>query len=206
MDKDRLEALSDGVFSIVMTLLVFNISVPLLDGTPTDASLIQSLGKLLPVFASYFTSFAVLAMFWISHNFFYSSFTKEVNRKLVLLNMLYLSLLAFIPFSTRLLGQYDDLTAAVVIYGINVFAIGLVATSVLHYAIYSDEIDTSHVEKRLLNQARVRSLVTPIFTAGGIFFAFFSTPLALVLFAFPVIFNLTPGLLNFAEQLFRFSL
>src|ERR1051326_7584148 len=136
MDKDRLEALSDGVFSIVMTLLIFNISVPMLT-TQSDSELTAALGKLWPTFASYFTSFAVLAMFWISHNFFYHSFTKEVNRKLVLLNMLYLSLLAFIPFSMRLLGQYDGLRTAVILYGVNVFAIGLVASAVLHYAIYS---------------------------------------------------------------------
>ncbi len=206
MNKNRLEALSDGVFSIVMTLLIFNIAVPTIQGTPTDAAVLQDLLKLWPLLASYFTSFAVLAMFWISHNFFYHSFTLEVNRKLVLLNMLYLSLLALIPFSTRLLGQYEDVRIAVLVYGLNVFLIGIVATFVLHYAIYSHEIDISHIEPRLLRQARVRSLITPTFAAIGIIAAYFSTPLALLCFAFPVVFNLVPGMLNFAEQIFGFTL
>jgi uncharacterized membrane protein len=206
MNKNRLEALSDGVFSIVMTLLIFNVTVPVLDGTPTEMQLRAAIGALVPIFASYFTSFAVLAMFWLSHNFFYSSFTKTINRKLVLLNMLYLSLLAFVPFSTRLLGQYGSLRTAVLFYGCNILAIGLVATIVLHYALYSHEIDTSHIDHRLLNQARLRSLLTPVCTVIGLLCGIFNTPLALALFAFPVLFNLIPGTLDAAERVFRFSL
>jgi uncharacterized membrane protein len=205
MNKNRLEALSDGVFSIVMTLLIFNISVPILDGTASDVNLLMALQKLTPVFASYFTSFAVLAMFWISHNFFYHSFTKEINRKLVLLNMLYLALLAFIPFSTRLLGEYDMTHVAIIWYGVNVLAIGFVASTVLHYAIYSNEIDTSHVTPRLLTQARIRSLLTVSSTLIGILCAFFSTPLALFFFALPIVFNLIPGSLDLVEEIFNLS-
>lgn len=193
MNKNRLESLSDGVFSIVMTILVFNITVPVIQGAPTDASLLAALGRIEPVFASYFISFAVLAMFWISHNFFYNSFTREINRKLVLLNMLYLSLLAFIPFSTRLLGEYDTTHVAVVWYGLNVFAIALVAAVVLHYAIYSNEIDTSHVTPRLLAQATFRSRLTVGFTFAGVLLGLLWRPVALLFFAFPIIFNLLPG-------------
>lgn len=201
MNKNRLEALSDGVFSIVMTLLVFQISVPVLNSIPTDTELLGHLSALVPLFVTYFTSFAVLAMFWISHNFFYSSFTKEINRTLVLLNMLYLSLIALIPFSARLLGEYDTLKVAAVVYGINVLIIGLVATSVLHYALYSNEIDTSHLSSRLLIQARIRSLLTPFCTFVGILCASVSVPVALFFFAFPIVFNMVPGTLDFMERM-----
>src|SRR5258708_791095 len=201
MDKTRLEALSDGVFAIAMTLLIFNVTVPILSGTVSDYALSKEIYKRIPVFVSYFVSFAVLATFWISHNFFYSSFTKTVNRKLVLLNMLYLAFLAFIPFTTRLLGEYYNLKTAVVLYGLNVFAIGIIASSVLHYAIYSDEIDTSHITSRQLNHTRVRSLLTPVCTLLGIISAYFNTPIALFLFAFPILFNLVPGSLTFVARM-----
>lgn len=201
MNKNRLEALSDGVFSIVMTLLVFQISVPVLSA-PTDTTLIMSLRSLIPLFLSYFTTFAVLTMFWISHNFFYGSFTKEINRTLVLLNMVYLSFLTLIPFSARLLGEYGTFKVAAFAYGLNVLIIGLIATTVLHYAIYSNEIDVSHISERLLMQARIRSLLTPVFTLVGILVATVSVTGALFFFAFPIVFNMIPGTLNFAERMF----
>ncbi len=201
MNKNRLEALSDGVFSIVMTLLVFEITVPVLRATPTNAELLQNLEKLAPLFISYFVSFAVLAMFWLSHNFFYGVFTRNINRTLVLLNMLYLSLIALIPFSARLIGEFDTLQVAVLVYGTNVFLIGIVATLVLHYAISSHEIDTSHVSPRLLVQARIRSFLTPFCTFIGLLFTMVNIHVALFFFAFPVFFNITPGTLDFAERI-----
>jgi uncharacterized membrane protein len=201
MDKGRLEALSDNVFSIVMTLLIFDITVPVLHGVPSNGELLKQLTAYIPIFTSYFTSFAVLAMFWMSHNFFYSSFTTRINRTLVLLNMLYLCVLAAIPFSSRLLGQYDTLNVAVIAFGINVLAIGLVGTTVFHYAIYSDEIDISHVAPKLLTHARIRSLLTPFFAMLGIVVALFSVHAALFFFAFPIVFNMLPGTLDFTERM-----
>jgi uncharacterized membrane protein len=199
MNKSRLEALSDGIFAIVMTLLAVEITVPEIFN-PTDAKLLTALHELTPLFISYFASFTVLAMFWISHKVFYSSFTKDVNRILVLLNILFLSLVALLPFSARLLGLYIDSSVAVLTYGINVFAIGLVASVVLQYAIVSNEIDTAHISRRLLTQARIRSLLTPAFTLLGMAFVGVSVSLVLVLYAFPILFNIIPGMLNLVER------
>ncbi|MBI5470621.1 DUF1211 domain-containing protein [Candidatus Kaiserbacteria bacterium] len=201
MNKNRLEALSDGVFSILMTLLVFEISLPALRVAPTNALILADLATLIPLFVSYFISFAVLAMFWISHNFFYHSFTREVNRTLVLLNMAYLAALSLIPFSAKLLGEYDYLQVAVVAYGINVLVIGILAATVLHYAIFSDEIDISHVSPRLLTQARIRSLLTPTSALIGILVSMVSVHVALFFFALPIIF-MVPGVLTATEKMF----
>jgi len=207
MNKNRLEALSDGVFSIAMTLLVIDIAVPVFTGgKPTEAELAAKILELWPVFVSYFISFIVLAMFWISHNFFYNSITKSVNRVQVLLNMFYLSLIALIPFSAGLLGEYTDLKAAVFVYGLNVLAIGVVASTVLHYSIYSDEVDTHELESRTMKQARIRSFLTPFCTLVGLVVATWSLPVALFLYAFPIVFNVVPGLLNAAERVLGFKL
>jgi uncharacterized membrane protein len=199
MDKARLEVLSDGVFAIVMTLLIIQITVPdILD--PTDAKLITALQDLEPLFISYFVTFAVLTMFWVAHNFFYHSFTNNVNRVLVLLNMLYLSTIALLPFSAHFLGTYLTQPVAVLTYGINVFAIGLIASIELQYAYMSDEIDTEHVTRRRVTQARIRSLITPACTLLGMALIGVSVWLSLVLYAFPIIFNIVPGFLNYAER------
>jgi uncharacterized membrane protein len=204
MNKSRLEFLSDGVFAIVMTLLVIEIHVPELTA-PGDAELAAALAHLSPLFMSYFVSFVVLAMFWISHNFFYGAFTKTINRQLTLLNFLYLSFVALIPFSAHLLGSYPDSPLAVFVYGANVLCIGSVSTLVLWYAIHSNEIDTSHITRRVLIQAQIRSYLTPCLTLAGMACIPFSIPLALFFYAFPIVFNTIPGLLNWVEQQFGFN-
>lgn len=205
LGKHRLEGLSDGVFAIVATLLVIEIRVPELHH-PDLSELIAHLIELWPLFVGYFVSFAVLAMLWLSHNFFYSAFTKTLNRQLVLLNMLYLSLIALIPFFAHLLGRYVNEELAVFLYGGHIFLIGLLNIIILRYAVVSQEIDTSHVTPRLLAQAKVRAVLTPLFTLFGMGAAFVSIPLALVLFAFPIVFNIVPGTLDMVEKFFGLRL
>lgn len=199
MNKTRLEFLSDGIFAIVMTLLVIEIVVPELH-QPTDADLWAALVHLQPLFLSYFVSFTVLAMFWISHNFFYGAFTKVINRHLTLLNFLYLSFVALIPFSSHFLGSYPASKLAVLVYGVNVLVIGLFSCAVLWYAIFSKEIDTEHITRRILIQAQIRAYLTPLSTLVGIAFLPVSLPLSLFFYAFPIVFNIVPGLLNRVER------
>jgi uncharacterized membrane protein len=206
LSKLRLEALSDGLFAIVLTLLVIEIRVPELHGPLTDAELWHALVALGPLFVGYVVSFLVLTMFWLSHNFFYSHFVKEINRQLLMLNMLYLALIALIPFGAHLIGAYPTSQLAVSIYGLNVLAIGVLHIAILRYALSSNEFDTSHIPKRLLYQAQVRGFVTPIFALIGLAVAAVSAPLALLLYAFPIVFNIIPGSLNALERLFRFEL
>ena len=200
MNKNRLEALSDGVFAIVMTLLVIEIVVPELHSA-SDRELWEALRHLGPLFVGYFVSFAVLAMFWIAHNFFYGAFTKNVNRVLVLLNILYLSFVALIPFSAHLLGEYSTSRLAIFLYGLNVFIIGILAWIVLRYALNSKEIDTDHLSRRLLVQAQIRSALTPACTVLGMLAVWINIPLALFLYTFPIAFNIIPGLLDRLERL-----
>ncbi len=204
MNKNRLEALSDGIFSIVMTLLVIEIVVPELHSA-NDRDLFMALSHLGPLFVGYFVSFAVLAMFWIAHNFFYGAFTKNVNRVLVLLNILYLSFVALIPFSAHLLGEYPALRLAIFLYGLNVFIIGILAWIILRYALNSKEIDTDHLSRRLLVQAQIRSALTPICTILGMLAVWVSIPLALFLYTFPIAFNIIPGLLDRLERLLKLN-
>lgn len=206
LSKVRLEALSDGLFAIVLTLLVIEIRVPEVHGALTDTELWHALLGLTPLFVGYIVSFAVLAMFWLSHNFFYSHFVKEINRQLLLLNMLYLGLISLIPFSAHLIGTYPESPLAITIYGLNVLVIGLINISILRYALVSKEIDTTHIPKRLLHQAKIRSMVTPLCTLLGLLIVSFSIPLALMLFAFPIVFNIVPGTLDALERLFGFEL
>lgn len=207
MNKLRLEALADAVFAIVMTLLVIEIKVPELHGAElTPAELWQELVEIGPLFMSYFVSFAVLSMFWTSHHAFFQMFIKNLNRLMVQFNMLYLAFIALIPFSAHLLGTYPDNLTAVLIYGSNIILAGVTAILIFMYALKSNEIEMHEVERRTLKQGTIRLVLTPFFAIIGMLVAFINLNIALTLFAFPIIFNIIPGSLNFLERVFRFRI
>lgn len=202
LSKARLEGLSDATFAIVFTLLVIEIRVPEHLADMSSKGLWHAVEELAPLFAGYGVTVLVLTMFWISHNYFYNTMLKNLNREIIILNMLYLALVSLIPFSAHLLGRYGELPLAVVIYGVNVLAIGLVVLIIFEYTLRSHNFDTSHVPSRIIKQARIRQYLPPGFTILGMVAAYggFLT-LALCLYVFPVIYNVIPGLLNKTERL-----
>lgn len=206
MNKGRLEGLSDAVFAIVMTLLTIEIILPPELHISSDSELWHAVLETGPLLLAYFTSFLVLAMFWLLHNFFFHSLTKTVNRVLIMLNMVYLSFVALIPFSAAILGAHIHSVLAVRLYGLNVLLIGLVSVLLLRYAIYSDEVELHELDSRRTKQSRIRLYITPISTLVGIAVSGVSIPLALFFYAFPVLFNILPGTLNAIERVFKFEL
>lgn len=173
---------------------------------PSSSELWHALLELEPVFFGYFVSFAVLTAFWMAHSYFFSEVVKEINRQLVLLNMIYLAFVSLLPFSSYLLGRYPEVQAAILIYGFNVLIIALFSALRTEYAIWSKEIDTAHNPRRLVMQSRVRLYLTIITTLIGILASFISFKLALILYAFPIVFNIIPGLLNLSERILGFRL
>ena len=207
MDKSRLEALSDGIFAFVLTLLIVDIKVPEFAHMPaSNMELWHALISIAPLLMSYFVSFFVITMFYLSHSGLFSLFIKNVNYTLINLNLLYLCSIAFIPFSAHLIGVHSGTELAYVLYGLNLFITGLLSLCLLKYAVYSKEIDTSDASPRLFKQAHIRLSITPFFSLIGMGIVFYSVPLALVFFAFPIIFNVIPGSLNFLEKRFNLNL
>ena len=206
MNKSRLENLSDGVFAIVFTILVLEIRVPENLMYHSSAELWDALQALHPVFVGYFVTFAVLTTFWMAHSFFFSEVVKIINRQLVLLNMLYLAFVSLLPFSAYLLGRYPDIQLAVLVYGMNILIIGMTTIARFEYALWSKEIDTAHNGRREVAQARVRIYLTAVTTLIGLAVSYISIPAALFWYAFPIVFNIIPGLLNTAERLMGFRL
>lgn len=193
--------MSDGVFAIAMTLLVFQVHVPTIaDGAYSVLGLWSALVDILPLITSYVVSFTVIAMYWTSHHAMFHFFTKSVDRTLVQINMLYLMLLAFVPFSTQLIGAYSTNILAVWVYGLNIIALGGTAFGMFMYAIHSREVDMHDVPNRTITQAKIRLLLTPAFALLAMIAAFVSSGFAFLLFVFPVIFNLIPGSLDRAER------
>ena len=119
---NRVQALSDGIFAIAMTLMILDFRVPEFSEAP--GFLAGYFWALWPKIVCYAMSFLMLGVFWIGHhNQFH--FIKKSTRFLIWIDIVFLMLIAFIPFSTAFLGRYWKERAAIDLYGANVVFCGL---------------------------------------------------------------------------------
>ena len=119
METGRLEAFSDGVFAIAVTLLILAVGI---DQARASGSLSHQLIHLWPAYIAYAVSFVTVGIMWINHHELFRHFA-GADRILLLLNTLLLMLIAFTPFPTRVVAQFahteSDRRAAALLYGLN---------------------------------------------------------------------------------------
>ena len=137
--KGRTEMLSDGIFAVAMTLIVLDIKLPETHHVETMSDLVDRLRALEHSFAMYAISFFVLAIFWIAHHLLFH-FVHHVDRRLIWLNIAFLLLITFVPFSTNLLGVHGHLMLPVLIYGANFLALGSLLAVQLRYLVAHREL------------------------------------------------------------------
>jgi len=109
MSKGRLEAFSDGVFAVIITIMVFNIKVP------QDASFAALVG-VLPVFLSYVLSFVYVGIYWNNHHHLLQA-AERVSGKILWANLHLLFWISLAPFATAWMGQNHLASAPVAFYG-----------------------------------------------------------------------------------------
>lgn len=206
MSKSRLESFSDCVFSIVMTLLIFNVHVPVVPASVTDQALWQALALIWPFILIYVLTFAVLSVFWINHHFLFETLAKSIDRQINLLNLLYLMFVVFVPFTASLWGAYSSHQPAAILYGLNIFVIVFISRWMNAYIRARPALLNDDVSQRLIKQGQFRGGLTLVSYAIGIGFTFVRPELAAFFYVFPIIFNVIPGSLNLAEKLFGFRL
>jgi TMEM175 potassium channel family protein len=129
-DPSRVLALSDGVFAIILTLLVLEIHVPDLgQGQTLDHALRES----RPSFEAFIISFVVVAIAWAGHRDLFA-LVRRTDRTLVWLNMLYLLPLSLVPFGASLLARYNREPVALEMYGVLLVAITITRLAAWIYA------------------------------------------------------------------------
>jgi TMEM175 potassium channel family protein len=131
---ERVNALSDGVFAVAITLLAVGIAVPTIRGTVTNAKLAHGLAELWPHFFSYFLSFVIIAMFWMSHHSLFSVI-RRVDKMLIWMNIFYLLLIVFMPYPTILLSLYGKTAVATALYASVLAAAGILQGTMGLYAV-----------------------------------------------------------------------
>jgi len=191
VSKARIEALTDGVFAIVMTILVLEIVAPHLSHSEASIELAKRLLELWPVFLSYASSFIILGFFWIGHDSQFH-YIKRVNRTLLWITIFFLMFIALIPFSTSLLGEYQDQQISVLIYGANLII--ALCWNYLHwwYATKDHRLVDSDLDPILITVISRRYLMGIIIFLVVIAVSFINIHLSLVLYICAPLYYLIP--------------
>lgn len=193
MKHERLHALTDGIFAIVMTLLVLEIKVPDLHGMVTNSILWDALRAHGVVFLSYVLSFTVLYTYWRAHTFIISIIAQNLNIWLVNINALFLLCVGLIPFSAQVLGLYHNTQIGVTIYAVNIIMIGLSLFTMRRYVETSGNITATKVSAIERHNGYIRIILPIAIAVLAIGISFISTVFAIVLLTVAVIFNLLPN-------------
>ena len=205
MTHHRLGQLSDGIFAIVMTLLVFEIRLPAFYLAPSNADLLAALKTLLPSIISYILSFSLLFTYWRAHHFFVSVYAKNVDLMLVNINAFFLMLISLIPFSASFLGRYSDYGISVMIFGTHIILIGITLFWMRSYVLYSEHIKNPEISRHEIRGSTIRTLVPVVFAIVAIILAYRNIDIMIPLAIFPlaVLFNLSSTSTRVVEKILR---
>jgi len=198
-DNVRLNAMSDGVFAIVITLMVFEIKIPevAVDRVATD--LAPALYKMLPDFFTLILGFAVLGIYWVGHNNVFLHVLKH-DRLMLWLNIIFLLSMALVPFPAKMLVRYSDSQLAVALYALNLIAGGVLLDLIWWYATYNRHLMCDSVQPALVRSFHFRILTGPAIYTLAIIVSNFSLLAAKMLFGLAIIYYLIPTMQDFLHH------
>ncbi len=203
MKPTRLDELSDGLFAIVLTLIVFEIKVPDISTSAGNMELWLAIKGLTPLFASYILSFALLFTYWRAHHFFASVYAKNIDAKLTNINGLFFLLVSLVPFSASVLGRFSENQLAIIIFGVHIILIGLCLLWMRNYVLYSEHIKNPEISQHEIFGSTVRTVVPIIFAFLAVILSFVNLKLSILLFTLAVIFNLFPSSTKVLEKILK---
>lgn len=182
MSKVRLEAFSDGVFAIAITLLVLTLAQPAVDSPDVGRALLDE----WPGYASYAVSFTVIGIMWVNHHALMARLVR-VDRVLLYLNLLLLMMVVFLPYPTGVLGRFlqqgHGASPAAVMYSATTEGAALGFASIWIWAATGRRLLAESFPADQVRRSIVRFCVGPIVYLPTIVVAFFSAPICLGLHA-----------------------
>jgi uncharacterized membrane protein len=160
--SSRLEAFSDAILAIAITLLVIEIRIPSTSGAHLGAAL----RHLWPSYLAYVLSFTTIGFVWVAHHSMFRRI-RDVDRMLLILNLGLMLCVGFLPFSTAVLARYSfaessGAAPAAELYSINMLVIGLAFMSLWVYLSFHLALFVGDVDKRTIQHTILRALPPPI--------------------------------------------
>lgn len=183
MNATRLEAFSDGVIAIIITIMVLELKVP---HDPSYAELL----KLLPIFLSYTLSFVLVAIYWVNHHHLIH-LVERVDGQILWFNLNLLFWMSLTPFVTAYMGENHATPLSVALYGLVQTACSsaflLLRRTIAQHHKHQSELSTLHSKRVRKNH------IALLLSALSIPIAFVAVPLALLLVVAPAVMYFLPA-------------
>ena len=193
--NERINGLSDGVFAIVITLLVLELKVPELAASAVREDLPHTLQEMLPSILSHSVSFIVLGIYWVGHHNMFMHI-KRHDRVLLWLNIVFLMFVASMPFPTGLVVRYGQERITVIIYAATLIAAGLMLDLIWWYATRHRRLVKQDMTDEFVNFVHRRVLLAPVVYLVAIGISFISLFLAQLLFVLTALLYIFPNPLD----------
>jgi uncharacterized membrane protein len=179
MDTRRVEAFSDGVYAIAITLLVLTFDVPSRDDRLQHALLHQ-----WPSYAAYAVSFLTVGIMWTNHHTVMQQIGR-VDRTFLLVTVFNLMFVAFVPYPTRVVAKFintDDRRAAALFYGITFTCTALSWAALWFYASLGNRLISADADPRVVSGITRSFLPGTLLYGGATLVAFASATVSVILF------------------------
>ncbi len=186
MEKHRLEAFSDGVFAIVITLLVLDIHLPETE-LSTNRALLAMIWSITPSILTFVFTFLVVGIFWVAHHRIFD-LVRKVDAFLLFGNIFYLLAVAIIPFPAALLAKHPDLASSVIIYSAVLGLIGTGHFVFLNHISQRPALQHTSFNQQVYKRARRVGLVGPCCYAAAILVSLLSPLLSFAFIGAPLVF------------------
>ena len=178
LEFERVAAFSDAIYAIAMTLLVLEIGVPSLPGNDDSArEMLDALRDKIPEITSFAISFFVIGRYWLAHHWLFSRL-ERVDRRFMSQNLFHLGFVAFLPFPTALVGEYEGNPISFVVFALSMAAVSL-----------TEVVMTDHAERADLLRAELSPEARKWGRAASVF------PVVVFLVSIPIAFVSTTSAL-----------
>ena len=188
--KNRIEALSDGVFAIVMTLLIIELAVPIVPKLRASEELGGMLLGMWPKFFAFAISFLILGILWFIHHARFH-FIVHSNSVFTWINIFFLMIVALVPFSTALIGEYHIYSkVAVIFYGINGFLCMIMLTIIWWYATKNRRLIDKEMEQKTIKRIQISSIIPTVIFIPVIALSFVNPLISIIILVFNALFGI----------------
>lgn len=182
MEKTRIEAFSDGVLAIIITIMVLELKVP-------HGSEWNNLGGLIPKFVCYIMSFIYIGIYWGNHHHLLHTI-KKINARIILTNLNLLFWLSLIPFTTAWMGENHFQSNTVALYSAN-----LLVAAIAYYILFSTVQRNIHTENALslaMKKQSKKGIISAVSYAVSIPLAYINPLISGVIFVLIAVFWVIP--------------
>jgi len=190
LGKTRVEALTDGIFGAVMTVLGLSLTIPYITGPVQQA--LPAFADVLTGVLTYALSFVTLGVFWVGHHVAFQV-VKRTDRTFIWLNNVFLLFVGLLPLTTALLGHHPFEQVTIVAYGLNLLAAQTSMYLTFWYATFHHHLVDAGLNDRFIWRARRRMVMGPCFSSAAILVSFLSPIFSLGAYMLYPAFFILPG-------------